>query len=67
MGSGNTNTEPALTAAGITAAIFATLNATVSLGILRLAPDQLASVNVALGLIVPLVLGFWVRGRVTPV
>lgn len=61
------NTEPVLTAAGITATATAILNMLVVLDVLVLDPDQVAAVNVAIGSVVSLVLAVWARNRVTPV
>jgi len=61
-----TNTEPVLSAAGITATITAVINMLVVLDVLVLDPDQIAAVNIAVGSVVAMGLAVWARGRVSP-
>ena len=60
------NQEPVLTSAGVTAAIMSVLNVLVVLDVWVLDADQLATINIALGSVLGIVLAVWARGRVSP-
>lgn len=65
------NREPVMTVGGIVGAIMATLAVLVSLGVIKLEPEQMSAIETALvavaSLLFPLV-GAWIaRGQVTPV
>ena len=62
----NSNTEPVLTAAGITGVVMAVLNVPVVMGWVTLDATQLAAINAAVLSVVGLVFAIWARNRVTP-
>lgn len=70
---GNRNTEPVLTAGGITAAVGAVLNVLLVFKMIPLDADpetaqmQVAALNAVIMPLVGILLAVWARKRVTPV
>ncbi len=62
-----TNTEPVLTAAGLSALVVAGLNVLPKLGYVNWDAGQLAAINVFAALFVGVGFAVWARGRVSPV
>src|SRR3990167_8460543 len=60
------NQEPVLTSAGVTAAVMSVLNVLVVLDVWVLDADQLATINIAVGSVLGVLLAVWARGRVSP-
>jgi hypothetical protein len=60
------NKEPVISAAIIAGAIGAVLTALVSLGVIQMTPEQQAAILGAVVAVLPIALGIWARGKVTP-
>ena len=58
--------EPVVSAATIAGAIGAILVALVSLKVVNLTPEQSAAIMAAVVAVLPIVMAFWARSRVTP-
>ena len=59
--------EPVLTGATVIAIVFAAINLGQSFGLYALTCEQTSQLNTLLGLVVPLLVGVFIRRRVTPV
>ncbi len=62
-----TNTEPVLTAAGLSALVVAGLNVLHKLDYVNWDAGQLATINIFAALLVGVGFAIWARGRVKPV